>query len=210
MTEENKKESFWKSNWHWIVFFLFWLTVFPYILNKLILSKSCWDVVGGPVEWLAFWPSYLSALASAAMIAYTAKTLNNNKKQLDELKRQWDIDHMPNVSVSFNFVQPYAYLRFENISNVEVKDFCIRLEFYEDDCLKNDFVPADRKSVIDNLKVNIEPRGIRSLVIRNDLRGLTNKEVILVYMTYNGSEREPVKIVCNDMFTIGDFISNQH
>ena len=187
------------------MFILLGLTILPFIMNFLILSDRYWEVIGGPKEWLAFWPSYLSALASTVMIAYTAKTLKNNRKQLDELKRQWDVDHTPNVSVSFNFIPPFAYLRFENTSIVEVEDFSMRIEFYEGNELKQDFVPKDRQEVIDNLKTNIEPKGIRNLIIRNDLCGLTNHETILLYLKYNGEEKKPIKIVCNDMFTIGDY-----
>lgn len=200
----SNKRGFWKSNWHWMLFILFWLLVFPYILNKLILIDRYWNIVGGPKEWLAFWPSYLSALASAVMIAYTAMTLKNNKEQLDELKRQWDEDHTPSVSVSFNFIPPFAYLRFENTSVVEVEDLSMKIELYKGDTIVEGFIPEDRQKVIDNLKINIEPKGIRNLVIRNDLGGLYNDESILLYLKYNGKEKKPIRILCNDMFTIGD------
>lgn len=204
MAEEKKKKGFWKSNWVWIVFILFLLTFFPFLLNILLLSERCWEVIGGPKEWLAFWPSYLSAIASAVMIGYTAMTLKNNKSQLDELKRQWDEDHTPNVSVSFNFIPPFAYLRFENTSVVEVEDLSMRIELYKGNKIEENFIPQDRQKVIDNLIINIEPKGIRNLIIRNDLVGLANDESILLYLKYNGEEKKPINIICNDMFTIGD------
>ena len=71
-------------------------------------------------------------------------------------------------------------------------------------CIEENFIPQDRQKVIDNLKINIEPKGIRNLIIRNDLVGLANDESILLYLKYNGEEKKPINIICNDMFTIGD------
>ena len=122
MEKNNIKTNDRIKKWYWILIIIFSVIVLPFIFNKLILNERYWDVVGEGKDWLMFWPSYLSAIASAVMIGYTATTLKNNKEQLDELKRQWDEEHTPKVSVSFNFIKPYAYLRFDNISNVEVKE----------------------------------------------------------------------------------------
>ena len=45
-------------------------------------------VVGDSVIWLTFWPVYLSAIASFGMIYFTYLSLQQNKKQLKELKHQ--------------------------------------------------------------------------------------------------------------------------
>lgn len=202
MEENYNKRGFWKSNWHWLLFILFWLLVFPYILNKLILFDSYWNIVGGPKEWLAFWPSYLSALASAVMIAYTAMTLKNNKEQLDELKRQWAEEHKPNVSVSFNITNSIGAFRIVNTSVVEVKEMSIIAEFYHDgQKVENATFPELR-----TLKINIEPKGIRNVRILDFVFKEHNTDYFILRLNYNGQTKEPIKVFCNQIYTIGDDI----
>jgi len=185
-----------------MLFILFWLLVFPYILNKLILIDSYWTIVGGPKEWLAFWPSYLSALASAVMIAYTAMTLKNNKEQLDELKRQWEEEHKPNVSVSFNIMNSLGAFRIVNTSVVEVKELSIIAEFYHDgQIVENVTLPE-----LTTLKINIEPKGIRNVRILNLAFKEHNTDYFILHLNYNGQIQEPIKVFCNHIYTIGDDI----
>lgn len=198
----SNKRGFWKSNWHWILFILFWLLVFPYILNKLILIDSYWNIVGGPKEWLVFWPSYLSALASAVMIAYTAMTLKNNKEQLDELKRQWEEEHKPNVSVSFNITNSIGAFRIVNTSVVEVKELSIIAEFYHD----GQKVEYATFPELTTLKINIEPKGIRNVRILDLAFKEHNTDYFILQLNYNGQKQEPIKVFCNQIYTIGDNI----
>ena len=203
--EENSnsnKRGFWKSNWHWMLFILFWLLVFPYILNKLILIDRYWSIVGGPKEWLVFWPSYLSALASAVMIAYTAMTLKNNKEQLDELKRQWEEEHKPNVSVSFNIMNSVGAFRIVNTSVVEVKELSIIAEFYHD----GQKVEYATFPELTTLKINIEPKGIRNVRILDLAFKEHNTDYFILQLNYNGQKQEPIKVFCNQIYTIGDNI----
>jgi hypothetical protein len=207
MANKKANGSFWKDYWAWIVFVLFWLTIVPFIINQLILSEKCWDVVGGPVEWLAFWPSYLSALASAVMIGFTAKTLNNNNKQLDELKRQWDEEHRPNVSVSFHRIGVNGYLRIINISNVEIKDLGIEiLEIPEISTIRKVIEQyPDVKEDIEVKHMYIEPRGIRNIILAagfcNDL--LPN-EYIGLKLKYNTIYENAIRVTFNQSYSIGD------
>lgn len=198
----SNKRGFWKSNWHWMLFILFWLLVFPYILNKLILIDRYWNIVGGPKEWLAFWPSYLSALASAVMIAYTAMTLKNNKEQLDELKRQWEEEHKPNVSVSFNIMNSVGAFRIVNTSVVEVKELSIIAEFYHD----GQKVEYATFPELTTLKINIEPKGIRNVRILDLAFKEHNTDYFILQLNYNGQKQEPIKVFCNQIYTIGDNI----
>ena len=203
--EENSnsnKRGFWKSNWHWMLFILFWLLVFPYILNKLILIDRYWNIVGGPKEWLVFWPSYLSALASAVMIAYTAMTLKNNKEQLDELKRQWEEEHKPNVSVSFNIMNSVGAFRIVNTSVVEVKELSIIAEFYHD----GQKVEYATFPELTTLKINIEPKGIRNVRILDLAFKEHNTDYFILQLNYNGQIQEPIKVFSNQIYTIGDNI----
>lgn len=202
MEERNNKRKGLKGYWHWMLFILFWLLVFPYILNKLFLIDRYWDIVGGPKEWLAFWPSYLSALASAVMIAYTAMTLKNNKEQLDELKRQWEEEHKPNVSVSFNIMNSVGAFRIVNTSVVEVKELSIIAEFYHD----GQKVEYATFPELTTLKINIEPKGIRNVRILDLTFKEHNTDYFILQLNYNGQKQEPIKVFCNQIYTIGDNI----
>jgi len=202
MEENANKRRFWRNYWHWILFILILLLVFPYILNKLILSDSYWDIVGGPKEWLAFWPSYLSPIASAVMIAYTAMTLKNNKNQLDELKRQWEEEHKPNVSVSFNITNSVGAFRIVNTSVVEVKEMSIIAEFYHNGQKVEDATFPELRT----LKINIEPKGIRNVRILDFIFKEPNTDYFILRLNYNGQTKEPIKVFCNQIYTIGDDI----
>lgn len=89
---------------------------FPFALNCLVMQHTSYSVAGKPETWIAFWPSYLSAIASFGMIVLTAITLlfnneilKNNKEQLDEMKRQWDKEHKPDISISYNMIDNVSY-----------------------------------------------------------------------------------------------------
>ena len=76
--------------------------MFPLLLNYLVTRNSVFDykVAGKPSDWIIFWVTYLSSIASLAMVVITWWTLKQNKiqsnlilqqntNQLKELKRQW-------------------------------------------------------------------------------------------------------------------------
>lgn len=202
MPEENKKKTSERNYWPWLLFFLFWLLLFPYILNNLISGESYWEVVGGPEEWLAFWPSYLSALASTVMIAHTAKTLNNNKSQLDELKRQWDEEHKPDVSVSYSMIDHIAYLRLVNTSKSEIYNLRISGEFYVNE-KKNNYFDL---SILEQFNINIESHGIRNIIIHPKIEPLSHDCYFILKLRYNNTIEKEVKVYCNYIYSIGDDI----
>ena len=113
--------------------------LFPFVLNWLVMIRANFTVAGTPETWIAFWPSYLSAIASFGMIAltvitlsYNNKTLSNNIEQLNELKRQWEEEHKPNIVVSYNMIDNVAYLRLVNTSKTEIRNLTISGDFYVD------------------------------------------------------------------------------
>ena len=75
------------NKWIIVVIIVFAL-VFPFFLNWELQFNAFVPVVGDSVIWLTFWPVYLSAIASFGMIYFTYLSLQQNKKQLDELKRK--------------------------------------------------------------------------------------------------------------------------
>jgi len=184
------------------------IVAFPFFLNFLVLLNIGCPVAGNPATWIAFWPSYLSAIASFGMIALTSmalfynnKTLANNKEQLNEIKRQWDEEHSPNVSVSFSQLGNVAYLRLINTSHVEIKNLKISGDFYNGE-EKNDFF---NMKLLEQFNIDIEPHGIRNIVLHNNIVPLTDNFYFILQLYYNGMQKE-IKVYCNDLYLVGDVI----
>lgn len=101
----------WRNHKKAIILSVIVAMIFPFVLNILVMLRIDCPVAGKPEDWIVFWPSYLSAIASFGMIVLTSialyynnKTLTNNKEQLEELKRQWKEEHEPTISVSYNMI----------------------------------------------------------------------------------------------------------
>jgi hypothetical protein len=204
--------------------------LFPFGLNWLVMRQSSFAIAGKPETWIAFWPSYLSAIASFGMIALTAITLlfnsetlktnkealeynkealKNNKEQLDELKRQWEEEHKPNVSVSFHRIGLNGYLRIINISNAEIKDLGIEIvEIPEGSTIRKaiEMYPVVKEN-IEVKHMYIEPRGIRNVILA---AGFCNElppyEYIGLKLKYNSNIENTIRVTFNQSYSIGDDI----
>ena len=106
MDEDCRLKELWDDYWYVVVIAI--LIIIPFAINYFVQVERFWDVAGDVTNWLAFWPSYLSAAVSLIMIIYTAKALRNNEDllrnneiQLEELRRQWNHEHFPEISASF-------------------------------------------------------------------------------------------------------------
>ncbi len=64
----------------WSLFTLFAI-LFPYIINSLIIKPQIFPVVGNSSDWLNFWGTYISSLASAAMLFIALKNIQENHKE---------------------------------------------------------------------------------------------------------------------------------
>lgn len=84
---------------YWVIFLMIALLI-PIMLNFILLIPAFTNIVGTKTDWLEFWGTYLSAIASFAMVFITWKTLEQNREQLDEIKRQWDEQNKPKVFCS--------------------------------------------------------------------------------------------------------------
>jgi len=71
----------------WILFVIFVIFI-PFGINILvgINTPLHFPVVGGSKDWLMFWATYSSAVASFMMVWYTSKTLKQNDNQLEVIK----------------------------------------------------------------------------------------------------------------------------
>lgn len=104
--------------------------LFPFVLNWLLLRKPIIPVVGDGATWLSFWPVYLSAVASLGMIFFTYRSLQQNKKQIDELRRQREEDERARLVFSVIVYQTSFMLKITNIGKRNV--FNATINFNED------------------------------------------------------------------------------
>lgn len=118
---------------YWWCFIIGFVTI-PIILNAILLIPAFTPIVGDNTEWLSFFGSLIGSLASFVMIFFTAKTLEQNKQQLEELRRQWDEEHSPYLSCQLIPNGSYFRLRILNSANVVAKDVSIDIE----NCLDNE------------------------------------------------------------------------
>lgn len=88
------------------------------------------SMLGDNVETLGFynfWVEVLASLASFTMVFITAKTLEQNKGQLAELKRQWQEEHSPYLSCQLIATTGHFNLRIFNSSKVTADNVSISI-----------------------------------------------------------------------------------
>ena len=104
--------------------------LFPFVLNWLLLREAIFPVVGDGETWLSFWPVYLSAIASFGMIVFTYLSLQQNKKQLEELRLQREEEERARLVFSVIVYQTAFMLKISNIGKRNV--FNATIDFNED------------------------------------------------------------------------------
>lgn len=103
---------------------------FPFFLNWILLQKAFVPVVGDSVTWLSFWPVYLSAIASFGMIYFTYRSLQQNMKQMDEMRRQREEEERARLVFSVIVYQHAFMLKISNVGKRNV--FNAVIHFNED------------------------------------------------------------------------------
>ena len=104
--------------------------LFPLFLNWILLQKAFVPVVGDSVTWLSFWPVYLSAIASFGMIYFTYRSLQQNMKQMDEMRRQREEEERARLVFSVIVYQHAFMLKISNVGKRNV--FNAVIHFNED------------------------------------------------------------------------------
>ena len=125
-----------RSNKWIIVAIIVLALVFPFFLNWVLQFKAFVPVVGDTVIWLTFWPVYLSAIASFGMIYFTYLSLQQNKKQLEEIKHQRDEDERARLIFSVIVYKTAFMLKISNVGKRNVYNAIIE---FNDDFIKELF-----------------------------------------------------------------------
>ena len=105
------KGFLWK---YWVVIFIAAIVLIPILLNWVIRWQSFFEFVGKDTDWLMFWVTYISAIASFAMVFIRWRTLKQNEEQLNEIKRQWEEQNRPILSFKIIYINSVFYLKVEN------------------------------------------------------------------------------------------------
>lgn len=128
------KYSLLKKYW-WVIFILI-VVITPILINCLILHPAFFSFVGEDTDWLNFWGTYISAIASFAMVFITWRTLQQNKEQLNELKRQWEEENRP--ILDFYFVKDEIIIKGYRIEVLNLgKRIAYDIKLYINDAVIN-------------------------------------------------------------------------
>ena len=103
--------------WLIIIILLLFILLLPIGINLCYCFPVTCDIFKEPMKWTEFWGTYLSALASFAMVIITWITLRQNKEQLNELKRQWNEKNKPIIHLTIEYIEKAFFLKVENIGN---------------------------------------------------------------------------------------------
>ena len=156
--EEGKKKN---SNGLWILFIIF-VVLIPMGINLLVRLKTPLDfpIVGGSKDWLMFWASYSSAVASFMMVWYTSRTLKQNNRQLDIIKQQWEAEHTPEIFATLIRSKNKGFIRIMNVSNISIKNLKVEITKDPEENIRTSMVNYNQfKANIRNSTFAIEPHG---------------------------------------------------
>lgn len=151
------KEFLWK---YWVVIFIAAIVLIPILLNWVIQWQSFFEFVGKDTDWLMFWVTYISAIASFAMVFITWRTLQQNKEQLNELKRQWEEENRPRLE--FYFVQDEighkgSRIEILNMGKQTAKDIRLYIDSKVIDLASNDTIKDFLRNIGTDLPLPLLP-----------------------------------------------------
>lgn len=123
-----------------IVIFIILLLCLPVLINYCYKWETDCKFLQSPSPWATYWATYLAAIASFAMVFVTWLTLNQNKDQLDELKKQWEEEHKPNVLIYLvrGHLSDSVDIEILNIGKSPAKNILFNI-----DCSIFDDIPLD-------------------------------------------------------------------
>lgn len=181
---------------------------FPFILNFLIvIPKPTWiPVVGNASDWIVFWATYVSALASFAMVVAAYETL-------DESRKQWKEDHTAHLNVTaYRNKYHQVFLCIGNLSSIGIIVQSIQL--YPEPsktvkdliCLVKSYKHSDNymdwQNTYEYLNMTIRPYDSKEILFLNNFSQQI-KEEVSISIKYN-NKVETFKIDLNNIFISQD------
>ena len=129
----------WLKKYWSILAMVVFLLVLPLLINLCYRLESDCSELHAPSAWATFWATYLAAIASFAMVFITWLTLKKNKEQndailqqnkdqLNEMKRQWEEQNTPTVSCSLEKSSESLLVELHNTSQVPAHKIRVRID----------------------------------------------------------------------------------
>lgn len=110
----------WLKKYWSILAMVVFLLVLPLLINLCYRLESDCSELHAPSAWATFWATYLSAIASFAMIFFTWRTLK-------EMQRQWKEQNTPIVSCTLEKGSDHIIVELHNTSPVPVHKVGVRI-----------------------------------------------------------------------------------
>jgi len=132
--------------------------------------------------------------------------LANNIEQLNELKKQWEQEHKPDISVTFFKFEEGGYIRIMNISKVEIKSLSIQITEQPGASVKDQIYKYDEyKKEVESLCLDIEPNGVRNIIISEYFHyEIDPNDYIALHLSFNSKYEKDVKVFFNCSYYIGN------
>lgn len=129
----------WLKKYWSILAMVVFLLVLPLLINLCYRLESDCSELHAPSAWATFWATYLAAIASFAMVFITWLTLKKNKEQndailqqnkdqLNEMKRQWEEQNTPIVSCSLEKSSESLLVELHNTSQVPAHKIRVHID----------------------------------------------------------------------------------
>lgn len=109
------------------IFLLAYFLTLPWWVRFIVDNELIIPQDGHQMEWLMFYAAYYGTVAAVAMIYVTKRTLMNNKAQLDEMKRQWNEEHKPEIIAYMTVHESYFYICVKNTSCVPIHNIKVSI-----------------------------------------------------------------------------------
>lgn len=190
----------WIKKYRWILLIL--LIVFPFLLNFIVICYTPFDlpVAGEPKDWILFWGTYISSIASLGMIILTYIII----KQNDEIRRGTIVFKIIGDGRCF-------YIHYKNIGNSVA--YIKQLNFNDDFVNKlNDIVILKDKSHketftrISNRRIYLNPQEEKKIFLGECAAISKNIELIKTPIKITGRYESIGKsFEIKDEFCIDDF-----
>jgi len=135
------------------------------------------------IDWVA-----ISALATAIMAVITGASLWQNRKQLDELKRQWKESTKPIVVLETKIENNTCYLKISNLGIFSVMIDSIAISEKSKENLLSfygDCIELDENNMITHSNFVISPKGNKCLEL-GLISGHRCSDELTFIVNYNG------------------------
>ena len=174
---------------------MLFLGCLPIFINWISTKETSCELLWQPAVWTSFWSTYLSAIASFAMVVITWYTLRQNDKQLSIIEKQHKDANMPKLSCSITRSGDYIAVKICNITSVLASN--VSIQVLNDTEHKNPIFEQYVETALKDTRFYFQPH---------------EEIVIPLYITYYADQqyegKVTVKLCVNDIISSFDLHLN--